>query len=1028
MPPLPSPLPPPVPDHDLLRLIGRGSYGEVWLARSLLGAWRAVKFVRRDTFGSERPFEREFSGIQRYEPVSRATDGLVPILHVGRNEDGFFYVMELADGAGEATSPDPAALDPATYLPRTLRSDLKRLGRLPVAECLELGLALAAGLSHLHRQGLVHRDIKPSNLIFVNGRAKLADLGLVGGVDEARSFVGTLGYIPPEGPGSPGADIFALGRVLYEAATGLSPDEFPNPPPDWLTGDISHGALELHEIILRACETDPARRYPSAVALQADLALLQSGQSIRTARRLERRVKTLRRAGLVAGLAVLLASAGGIFASYLARTEHDNAARAKALLHRAEAAEHLAQLQLAEAQLVRAGLERRTGLAGQRFHTLELLREAAAVSTNRVELRTETIAARALPDLREIHSRAVTGPPGHWCVASPAFDRVTQAHADGSVWIHAWPEDRELVVLEGAQADDLLLRSFSVDGLRLAGLRAETALVWNITDGRKIFERTVSGLRSLELAPDGKSVALRLINGILQVVNLAEGAEAGLLDPGFSDGEFRFSPDGRRVAFSSPSRCEVRLSKIDGGTPQTLQLPAPVCPEALCWMPDSQGLLITGDDYRGYFFPRTDLGSEVVRLEGHQTEITSLAGHASRPQAITASWDGTTRLWSLKTGQQLLRLNRGDADLQWRADGQLGRVEDGGGGRFRIMEYETAPSEGVRLLPEPMPARPTLSNKGTWEAVFLAGGEVLAVASYEGVRLWPLRGGEPRLLAIGQARWLEADPTGTTLWVSTPQQILRVPLSWDATGRHLRVGEPQPVGALGDELTLAGATATEILSTRAKELLRVTAAGVQSVRPLPSLASRLQASADGRWLLTGEYYSDELLLLAATDAKLVRRLKPGGKARGIFLAGGEDLLVSNGTILRREHATDGHIRWTVPQPDTGGAPGPMAVAPDGRTLAAALSPREVTLLDGDSGEIWCRLETPEAGEAIALRFSPDGQQLAVASGNHTVVLWNLAEVRAGLRELKLDWSAAPFAPAVTAGPVTLEFPEERAAR
>ena len=197
-------MPTPVPDHELLRLIGRGSYGEVWLARNVMGVLRAVKLVRRDSFSSERPFDRELSGIQRYEPISRSVEGVVPILHVGRSPEGFHYVMELADDAS-GTAAVNGSVDLDTYAPRTLRSDLVRLGRLPVAECLELGLALAAGLAHLHRHGLVHRDLKPSNLIYVNGRAKLADLGLVGRIDENRSFVGTLGYIPPEGPGSPGA-------------------------------------------------------------------------------------------------------------------------------------------------------------------------------------------------------------------------------------------------------------------------------------------------------------------------------------------------------------------------------------------------------------------------------------------------------------------------------------------------------------------------------------------------------------------------------------------------------------------------------------------------------------------------------------------------------------------------------------------------------------------------------------------------------------------------------------------------------
>ena len=56
-----------------------------------------------------------------------------------------------------------------------------------------------------------------SNIIFVSGQPKLADIGLVTGIDEAKSFVGTAGYIPPEGPGRPEADIYSLGKVLYEA-------------------------------------------------------------------------------------------------------------------------------------------------------------------------------------------------------------------------------------------------------------------------------------------------------------------------------------------------------------------------------------------------------------------------------------------------------------------------------------------------------------------------------------------------------------------------------------------------------------------------------------------------------------------------------------------------------------------------------------------------------------------------------------------------------------------------------------------
>src|SRR5262245_42471576 len=85
---------PSIPDHELLNCIGRGSYGGVWLARSKLGTYRAVKIVYRSTFEDSRPFEREFKGIQKFEPISRSHEGLVDILQVGGTEDYFYYVME----------------------------------------------------------------------------------------------------------------------------------------------------------------------------------------------------------------------------------------------------------------------------------------------------------------------------------------------------------------------------------------------------------------------------------------------------------------------------------------------------------------------------------------------------------------------------------------------------------------------------------------------------------------------------------------------------------------------------------------------------------------------------------------------------------------------------------------------------------------------------------------------------------------------------------------------------------------------
>ncbi len=386
-PPKP-PSPPIVPDHELLQPIGHGSYGEVWLGRNKLGTLRAIKIVYRATFEDERPFQREYQGIQKFEPVSRSHEGLVDILQVGGTEDCFYYVMELADSVGavqrskfevhssssvvrtgaarehEPTSNlEPETLNHATYVARTLRCDIKRRGALPPEECVAIGLALSDALMYLHSRGLVHRDIKPSNIVFVDGAPKLADIGLVTDVDATRSYVGTEGFMPPEGPGTPQADIYSLGKVLYEMCTGKSRQEFPDLPTEMRPGSTSFNAapatasheprlsrpsatlssplegeeregrgvvaeirgtipepralpitpadhralLELNEIFTKACEADPRKRYQSAREMRGELELLQHCQSVKARRTTQRRFVLLKRIGFITASIGLLA-------------------------------------------------------------------------------------------------------------------------------------------------------------------------------------------------------------------------------------------------------------------------------------------------------------------------------------------------------------------------------------------------------------------------------------------------------------------------------------------------------------------------------------------------------------------------------------------------------------------------------------------------------------------------------------------------------------------------------------------------
>ncbi len=338
--------PPLVPDYELVHLLGRGSYGDVWLAGNVLGQLRAVKVIYRSRFLDPRPFEREFEGIQRFEPLSRSHPSQLAILHVGKNEAAgyFYYVMELADAveqrrrdgglvgwsdgqkkSGRALPPchatgnslfqssdTPPLHRPDPYTPHTLRHDLEQHGRLPIPDCVQIGLSLTTALGHLHSHSLVHRDIKPSNVIFVNGVPKLGDIGLVTEAGDTQSVVGTEGYIPPEGPGTVQADIFSLGKVLYEMSTGMDRRRFAELPADLREWSDRAQVGEFNEILLKACAKDPTQRYHTAEEMRRDLKFLQNGRSLRRAHRVAQWGRLLWRAAMWlvpagAALSVILA-------------------------------------------------------------------------------------------------------------------------------------------------------------------------------------------------------------------------------------------------------------------------------------------------------------------------------------------------------------------------------------------------------------------------------------------------------------------------------------------------------------------------------------------------------------------------------------------------------------------------------------------------------------------------------------------------------------------------------------------------
>jgi serine/threonine protein kinase len=262
-----SPDPPEVPDFDLIRCIGEGAFGAVWLAANrTTGRLRAVKLIPLDKSGAGSPAYREIVSLKHLEArVNDQQPGLLAVHHVGRTDRHLFYVMDPADDiSGAAASRDPG------YEPATLQRRLAS-GPLPAQQCFDLARQLLVGLRALHAAGMVHRDVKPANCLFVVGELKLADFGLLTEAGPLVSRLGTRRYMPPDGRMDTRADIYAAGLVIYQMFTGLGADRFPRLGPRAREIAADPVLQKLNQLVLKAGQPDPARRFQDAGQMLAQL-------------------------------------------------------------------------------------------------------------------------------------------------------------------------------------------------------------------------------------------------------------------------------------------------------------------------------------------------------------------------------------------------------------------------------------------------------------------------------------------------------------------------------------------------------------------------------------------------------------------------------------------------------------------------------------------------------------------------------------------------------------------------------------
>jgi len=286
-PPAPEEMAKQFPNFDILECLGRGGMGVVYKARQKsLNRLVALKILAPE-------LEKDAAFAQRFaveaETLAKLNHpGVVTIYDFGQTDGLFYLVMEFVDGV-------------------SLRH-LLEAGRVSPREALAIVPQICDALQYAHDQGIVHRDIKPENILLDRqGRVKVADFGLAklvgtdaltpvlshsmgeGGASapcegtpppaaltDAGKVMGTPNYMAPEQREHPTevdhrADIYSLGVVFYQMLTGELPDKPIEPPSRKVRIDV-----RLDEVVLRALEKEPERRYQQVSQVKSDVETIRT--------------------------------------------------------------------------------------------------------------------------------------------------------------------------------------------------------------------------------------------------------------------------------------------------------------------------------------------------------------------------------------------------------------------------------------------------------------------------------------------------------------------------------------------------------------------------------------------------------------------------------------------------------------------------------------------------------------------------------------------------------------------------------
>ena len=993
-------------DYEILREIARGGMGVVFQARQVsLNRPVALKMILAGQLANANDVKRFYTEAEAAANLDHP--GIVPIYEVGEHDGQHYFSMGFIEG-------------------QSLANRLAE-GPLPAHEAAELIRRVCEAIEYAHQHGVIHRDLKPANILLDRkGNPRVSDFGLAKKVEGDSSLtasgqiMGTPSYMPPEqasgnrGAVGTAADVYALGATLYALVTGRPPFQAATAMDTVLQviGDdpVSPRSLnptvdrDIEIICLKCLEKEPARRYPSASALAADLGRYLKGEPI-TARPVggpERAWRWARRKpalamslGTMAALLIAIAVISTISAGRL-KVERDAVVKN---LHRAQIAEADSQDKLFESLRAQARAGRLSRRVGERFDSLDALRRAAEIGRQRGvssdklgNLLDEAIACMALPDMK-LAGPSIPRPAG---VAAFCFDSTIAHYAllspDGTIQVFRRADAQEIARFKLRNDREVWVFTLSPDGRYLAATiqPGNTLTIWDVAKGEVVLRVADPGSGGkAKFSPDGRRIAWVLDNGDLVVHDLSSGQMVRRWH--VTDGDdFAFNTEGTQIARTHGGRSRPTFEILDLASGRSVREFPLLATGAMDWSSDGRTVAVaSGDSILGYdnqiHIWDIKSGDLSTALEGFNNRGLRVGFHPAGSLLASNGWESRLRLWDPLMGRQLLAFSC-SGPPSFSADGRVIVALDN-----QLQIYQVDAALEYRSFAHLSARRPEHLGLSIRQD-----GRILAVGTSAGVMLWDLaRGSELAFLPLGGAGAVRFTPSADLL-AETAVGWQLWPIRIDSTRGELWIGKPGRFPGLEEGGQIDLDQSGKCLAVSHRSHAHVTSLqGLRQFGPLGDCRS-VALSPDGQWLATGSHGTNDAAVWNVSEARKVANLAIDGLVFVRFSPDGRWLMTTNSPCRLWPVGS-----WKEPR-ELGGSG--LCFSADGRVAAVQDASKVIRLADPETTQTLARLESPDLCEVRSAVFSPDLSLLVFTPTEGTSVhVWDLRAMGRELNAIGLNW-------------------------